>query len=747
MMAAAAMAAVLVTAPSGHAGPPDPTPGPEASPAPDLDPAPADSRAPADNAGEDERAGQRRRAVDGETIELSGAVPDRDTVHPDAARGLDDPAFVTVVRVDEAAGETTSVAELLSESVGVRVRSAGGLGSFSSLSVRGADAGQTTVLVDGVPLSRLASVGVDLGRFDVGAVSEIELYRGATPVGFGGATLGGALNLVTRTGGRGSGNGLSGSIGAGSFGSRHARVRWLGEGAGGAGGGSDDRGYHLSLSYAGAEGDFAYFDDRGTSVNRDDDEVTRRRNNHYDQVHAVARVRGRRGEVAYHAGVRSAWKQQGVPGTSSAQSTSSELGSMLHMADVGAHAAELWGRRGLDGEGSLYGVFERQRYRDLEGEIGVGVQDRRYLSGSLGGRALAGQALGIGHRVELGADARLDLHEDRDLDAPDALPGASRGARAALAGTLEYAWAPAAGVLVRPGVRVDWLRTWPVVDRNRPGAEAEGRAARTDVMASPRVSARVGLGRGLAVKASVGRYLRAPTLLELFGDRGFTVGNPGLRSETGVAGDLGLVLAPLERWGVFDRVYVEAVGFGRASRDTIVFSGAGGPGATALNLGETRALGGEFGAAARLGGFVRLRGNYTYLRAWQRSPLVSYDGKPLPQRPRHQVYGRVDVEGRALDRSGGVFVDLGVATTSYADAAGLSPVPARRLLGAGVRLELGPGWVLAVEGKNLTDARIEQVTLDPAPQPDLAHAPRAIADLAGFPLPGRSVYVSLAWQP
>jgi iron complex outermembrane receptor protein len=117
---------------------------------------------------------------------------------PGAQRALDEPAFLTEVRVEERTGESATVAGVLAESVGAQVRTLGGLGGFASLSVRGAAPGHTTILIDGVPLSRVASVGADIGRFELGSFSRLELYRGGVPVEYGGAALGGALNMVTK---------------------------------------------------------------------------------------------------------------------------------------------------------------------------------------------------------------------------------------------------------------------------------------------------------------------------------------------------------------------------------------------------------------------------------------------------------------------------------------------------------------------------------------------------------------------
>src|SRR5262245_44396186 len=125
---------------------------------------------------------------------------DQEDGSEERARALEQPAFVTVVRLDGRGGEAASVAEVLAEAVGVHVRTLGGLGSFASVSLRGSPAGETEVLVDGVPLSRVAFSAVDLGTFDPATFERVEIYRGGVPAALGGAVLGGAVNFVTPVG-------------------------------------------------------------------------------------------------------------------------------------------------------------------------------------------------------------------------------------------------------------------------------------------------------------------------------------------------------------------------------------------------------------------------------------------------------------------------------------------------------------------------------------------------------------------
>ena len=667
---------------------------------------------------------------------LTGEAP----AAPDATMALEEPAFVTVVRVDDRAGETTSMAEVLARTVGVSVRSLGGLGSFSSMSVRGAAPGHTAVLVDGVPLSRLASASVDLSRFALTSFSELTLYRGGAPVELGSGALGGALNLETRVGPAPPGQRLSVAAGAGSFGARHGRARWLGGHARG--------GYHLSLGYAGATGDFSYFNDNGTNLDPGDDAFVTRQNNGYDRVDAVARYRTRHGDLTVEGGGRWSLSRQGIPGSASVQSQRTSLATVSQLLDARATRQRLLGSPRLMGRASAFLDLSWQHYQDLADEIGVGAQDRRYTTVAAGASGRVTADAGPGHVLSAGIEAQLDVFRERDALAGAGEDRGGHGLRTGLGLTLADEWALGAEerVIVRPAVRLDWLRTVPIEDRNTPLAGDDALAPRNDLFLGPRLAARVRLVPGLAAKASAGRYFRAPTAMELFGDRGFVVGNPALRAETGMSADAGLVLAPAHRVGPLDRVHVEAAAFALWPRDTIAFVTTSGLASVARNLGNARIRGVEAGASFRLARSLTVSGNYTFLMTRQDSPILSYDGKPLPNRPRHQVHGRLDAARELGGRLLSLWTDVAVTTGNMLDAAGLSQVPARQLVGAGIKLEVVPGLLVSLKGKNLLDQRVEQIVLDPPPRPDLTRVPRAVADFFGYPLPGRAFYLTAEWQ-
>jgi len=691
------------------------------------------------------RAEEPAAAGDGEIIYVHGTRPhagveglDGDgTASPDAARALTEPAFVTVVRVSDRDGETVSVAEALAESVGVNTRSLGGLGAFSSLSIRGASPMHTAVSVDGVPMSRIAAAAVDLGIFELTSFAEVEVYRGGVPVDLGGAALGGAVNFATGVGPDAAGDTMRFSAGTGSFGARHLRARWRDA--------TEDGAFasHIGLGYRGADGDFEFFDDNGTPLNLADDQYVERTNNGFDQLDGVARARYMHGATRVEAGSRAIYKQQGVPGRASVQTELASLTTFAHLVD--ARVEHVFDNDAVVLGSSGYFLFEQQAFTDTLGEVGVGVEDRRYRTFAGGTSGWLTARLGRSHRLHAGVEGRGDAFSDRNLLAAQMPTVNGRRWGAALSAADEISLAGDAWLIV-PGVRLDALHTDPGDAWDPILVDPDELGARTDLFVSPRLAVRGRLANGLVVKASAGRYFREPTLIELFGDRGFVVGNPTLAPETGVNGDVGVVFAPGRAFGAVDRLYLQAALFGARPRDSIGFVPSAGRVAIAKNLSNADLYGTETAATLRLWRRATLSANYTLVSSRQDSPTPSYDGKRLPLRPRHQAYARLDVANRVAGRLVVVWGDVAHTSGNFLDSANTSEVPARRFIGAGLKVAPVRGLLIAFEAKNLTNERVEPIELVPPPRPDLAEVPRAVSDVLGYPLPGRSFYLSLNWS-
>ncbi len=92
------------------------------------------------------------------------------------------------------------VSDLLRQTPGVTVVRNGGVGTATSVNIRGADSDQTVALIDGIKLNDPSSPGggFNFGGLLIGNISRIEVLRGAQSVLWGSQAIGGVVNLITR---------------------------------------------------------------------------------------------------------------------------------------------------------------------------------------------------------------------------------------------------------------------------------------------------------------------------------------------------------------------------------------------------------------------------------------------------------------------------------------------------------------------------------------------------------------------
>lgn len=108
---------------------------------------------------------------------------------------------VTVITLDDiATRQSAGVADLLRSVPGITVTSNGGLGTTTSVNIRGAESDQTVALFDGVKLNDPSTPGggFNFGNLLTGNIERIEVVRGSQSVLWGSQAIGGVVNIVTR---------------------------------------------------------------------------------------------------------------------------------------------------------------------------------------------------------------------------------------------------------------------------------------------------------------------------------------------------------------------------------------------------------------------------------------------------------------------------------------------------------------------------------------------------------------------
>ena len=621
---------------------------------------------------------------------------------PSAEGNAPTAGFVEVIKVD-GGGSGADLPGVLDRALGLQVRRYGGLGSSASVSIRGSTAEQVLVYLDGVPLNQASGGGVDIGYLSLAGVEEIEIYRGAVPIRFGGNSIGGVVHMRTA-----AGEGQQARLYAkgGSFSTRNA--------GGSISGGRGPWTYSGLVDYGAADNDFRFWDDNGTEYNAADDEWATRENSDYLSFRGMAkasrRLSSRRLQLHNIVDV----SHHGIPGIGNYQSKHTRYNTWRNLTE-----AELSGtlREGNSAyRFSGYHAVKVGEYRDPLGEVGVGSAHERNTTRSIGLRAeghvvLPAQALLTAHSA-----LRRETFDPHDLVATQEPFDDSRRHAASLASEVEI---PAHGerLLLIAGTHVEvFSNRLATTDSD---LTSDGRIDGRTTLWGYHAGGRWQLSRQLSWRAHVGLYQRPPSFFELFGDRGAVRGSLDLDNEEGRNWDTGFLFEAQEVVQGTGLVFAEAVWYQNRVDNMIRFVQNSQFVSQPHNIGSTHLSGLELRTRLRLRSAIDINGNYVYQRPENRSPFAYEDGNDLPNAPRQAMNTRIVATAKQRQ----VHYEIGRDSRHFLDRANLRPVPARTLHGVGARVEVYPGTWLEVEIRNLTDNQT--------------------ADLWGFPLPGRSFFTSL----
>ena len=130
--------------------------------------------------------------------ELSPLVVTAGRVGEDAGRVSADVTVIDQKRIEQS--QAQDVAELLRSEAGINVVGSGGPGKAYSIFIRGADGGQTLVLIDGVRVGAATTGSFDWGSLSTLNVERIEIVRGPQSTLYGADAMGGVIQIFTRKG-------------------------------------------------------------------------------------------------------------------------------------------------------------------------------------------------------------------------------------------------------------------------------------------------------------------------------------------------------------------------------------------------------------------------------------------------------------------------------------------------------------------------------------------------------------------
>lgn len=626
------------------------------------------------------------------------------------------PGFVAMVDLSQRKNRVEDLPEILSQMVGVRVTQYGGLGSFATVSIRGSSSSQVRTFLDGVPIDDPYLGVTNVADLPLGGVDRVEVYRGFSPPALGSAAMGGAVQLVTRMDGTHDAllSGAEASASTGSFDTRRqgislwlkpGRFRFFGHGT-----------HEVSA------GNFDFVDDNGTPENAGDDATAQRINNDFNAWSGILR-----GSVEFNgvgtasAGYYDASRDNGVPGLGSNQSTSARSQRRRRLGQLKFDGAPRFDERLV---WNLAGFYHRanEQFSDPDDELALSASGVDNTINAYGGTARL-KYLIPGNRFSVEANASSTTDQFHPVaTVPESKTGPDRWRRTVMIALGGDAY------LIGQSLVVSGLFRWEE-DTDEFGGEtlypwlppsAEGRYQHATT--SPALGMRWRARSWLTFKGNIGRYYRVPTFLELFGNVGSVTGNPALAPEEGINRDVGFTIN-MGRIGFARSLYAEASYFDNDVDNLILFFPNSQWTAKPTNIGAAHIRGVEANLRAALAANVEIAAGYTHLDTRDTSDIPYYHGNELPSRPAHDLNLSVAYTWHALRAT----YEFQYISANFLDRANLRETDARNLHALILSLRTPVhGLSLTVEGRNLSDDRTE--------------------DVAGFPLPGRSVYSTLGYR-
>jgi outer membrane cobalamin receptor len=615
--------------------------------------------------------------------------------------------FATTIEVDSLPEPLETVTEALSQTVGVQVRRFGGLGAFSTISIRGSASNQVQFYLDGVPLSRARAETVNVADLPLDGLDHIDVYRGITPVTFGVAGIGGVVNLVPKTPSAVPQSELTTAYG--SFDTREVVASHMQRLAG--------VDFLAHLTYLGSKGDFTFEDDRGTPFNPDDDRTATRQNNAFNSIDALLRA-----AYAFSEHLRidltqdTFWKAQGVPGIGSRQSLDASFATVRSVSYLRLENTQ-WLDLPIDAAATVFGSYQQDAFDDPMGDLGGGPQDRHDRAILVGSSTYGTTYAWAGHTPGWFAEAAYEQFVgENDAVTPSESPPQRRW-RFTLAG--QDQWAPWGFLLLVPTLRYEHYDD-SVTAGFTPAGVPQGRETATHDLFSPSFGAVVTVWPWLQLKGNLGLYHRAPSLFELFGNNGSVRGQPDLVPETAFNRDIGFVITsgPL---GWLQRARVEYAYYNNNVDDLILLVQVSPAVFRPENIGAARLSGHEL-AFSSATAHVGFDGNYTHQEAIDEGDQPTFAGKHLPLRPADEVYLRSEV----FNEWAQFYYEFDFVSGNFLNRSNFDESPSRTSHTLGINLFPTEKFSLGFAVQNLTDNQI--------------------SDVAGFPLPGRAYSGSVTME-
>lgn len=616
-------------------------------------------------------------------------------------------AFHTMIEREAFEGKMEDIAEVIEKESGIQVRRTGGLGSFSSVSLRGAASEQVMVYLDGIQLNEASGGGVDLSGISLSDVQSIEIYKGSAPIHYGNTSIGGVINIKTMKENQSHAGSLTAGYGSFNtsglslfFNNKKDRWNWL-----------------VSADYLTGDNDFEIKNDMGTKWNPLDDRMEERNNAWFDQGNFLVKLGCDIG-MRSRLDIANQWfeKNQGLPVWNNREDARTTFDTSRNVTTLQLIADDLT-QFHFNTRVRVNYFTKTEEYDDSYGDVGLGVQKNAYNTRRWGADVYL-EWFSDYQVASLVLEGRTESYEPEDL-LKRTTPSDSRRNVFSL-GLQDSIFLFQEKLMLTPGLRCTFIHD-QLESAQSGWGEALSEKTDDENYLEPQIGFSFLVHNGVKVKSNLSRYVRHPSFFELFGDRGFFMGNEELEAEKGINFDLGLSLNKQLHHFFFNRLSMEFAGFTSDVENLItrVYDSRGI--GKSDNISESSIIGMETKLVLDFLEHFRLSGNATLQDTENQSKIKHFNGKDLPGRFEESYMAKMEtwLEGWKF------YLEYMVEKGMYYDTANLLPAEDREEVNLGISCLWKDQWLFTFTAKNLGDDLYE--------------------DFNGYPQPGRSFFITLKY--
>ena len=526
----------------------------------------------------------------------------------------------SVIDAERLRNSFISLPEVLEQEVGVQMRSTGGEGSLSTITMRGSSNEQVIIYLDGVALNDASGGPVDLSLIPLNSVERIEVYRGSTPLALGSPSIGGAVNIITRrveADGDGSGKHQI-SITAGSF---HTYKL-----SGSSSLLSEKDDVLLNASYLQSKNDFKFKNDNGTQFNPTDDRKEKRNNDGVKHLTLLTSWKHRISEkVDTELRMDALHRDKEIPSVTNSPDVKTDLDTKQYNFLGQFNVHDVWSKN-TNLNVKLFAAYKSEVFDDSLAQIGFFDQHTKSITKKIGTQLYTEINREQSQWKLLTAVSR----ETYDQDSRQALVESGKNTRDRVELSAEKVSYFDQQRLILNFV----LRYQLIYDEISSVSDNTGTVTpgfdNTYHLPSPQLGAKYRFNKGTFLTANIGLYDRAPSFFELFGGEGLLLGNPDLKKETSLNTDAGITY----RWykpyhWLHDTELYTGVFYNRIDNLIVRIYNGQGIGVPE-NISDAEVQGLESSIKMHPVKQLSVTANMTFIDSENKTSIASFKGKKLP---------------------------------------------------------------------------------------------------------------------